>query len=79
METTIPTPTMAQQIAHVAIAFQQQRTGHSPKAVTVVLSEDTLVVTLHSALSPAEQVLAQESRGRLAGAGVPSRTVRQLL
>ena len=63
METTIPIPTMAQQIAQVAIAFQQQRTGHSPKAVTVVLSEDTLVVTLHSALSPAEQVLARSPEG----------------
>jgi len=54
---------MAQQIAQVAIAFQQQRTGHSPKAVTVVLSEDTLVVTLHAALSPAEQVLSQSAEG----------------
>jgi uncharacterized protein YbcI len=54
---------MAQQIAQAAIAFQQQRTGHSPKAVTVVLSEDTLVVTLHSALTPAEQVLASSPDG----------------
>ena len=63
MTTTIPTPNMAEQIAQVAIAFQQQRTGHSPKAVTVVLSEDTLVVTLHSALSPAEQALAMTPDG----------------
>ena len=63
MNTTMPTPTMAQQIAQVAIAFQQQRTGHSPKAVTVVLSEDTLVVALHSALSPAEQALSKSPAG----------------
>jgi uncharacterized protein YbcI len=63
MNTTTPAPTMAEQIAQVAIAFQQQRTGHSPKAVTVVLSEDTLVVTLHSALSPAEQALAVTPEG----------------
>ena len=63
MYTTLPTPTMAQQIAQVAIAFQQERTGHSPKAVTVVLSEDTLVVTLHGALSPAEQALAKSQGG----------------
>jgi uncharacterized protein YbcI len=63
MNMTISTPNMAEQIAQVAIAFQQQRTGHSPKAVTVVLSEDTLVVTLHSALSPAEQALAMTSDG----------------
>ena len=51
--------TMAQQVAEAARAFQQQRTGHAPKAVTVVLGEDTLVITLHEALSPAEKVLAR--------------------
>lgn len=55
--------TMAQQIAKVATAFQQQRTGHVPQAVTVVLSEDTLVVTMHDALSPAEKALAQTPAG----------------
>jgi uncharacterized protein YbcI len=54
---------MAQQVAHAASAFQQQRTGHVPKAVTVVLSEDTLVVTLHEALSPAEKDLAKTAAG----------------
>jgi uncharacterized protein YbcI len=43
---------MAQQIAQAAIAFEQRRTGnHGPKSVTVVLSEGTLVITLHKALS----------------------------
>ena len=52
--------TMAQQIAQAAIAFEQRRTGnHVPKSVTVVLSEGTLVITLHEALSPAERVLAK--------------------
>ena len=55
--------TMAQQVARAAIAFQQQSTGHVPKSVTVVLSEDTLVVTLHGALSPAEKALAQSPAG----------------
>jgi len=55
--------TMARQIAEAARAFQQQRTGHTPQSVTVVLSEDTLVVTLHGALSPAEIVLAQSAAG----------------
>jgi len=56
--------TMAQQIAQAAIAFEQRRTGnHVPKAVTVVLSEGTLVITLHEALSPAERVLAQSPAG----------------
>ena len=56
--------TMAQQIAQAAIAFEQRRTGnHVPKSVTVVLSEGTLVITLHEALSPAERVLSQTPEG----------------
>jgi uncharacterized protein YbcI len=56
-----PNLTMAQQVAQAAIAFQRQRTGHAPKAVTVVLSEDTLVITLHGALTPAEEAVAKKS------------------
>lgn len=55
--------TMAQQVAQAASDFQAQRTGHVPKAVTVVLSEDTLVVTMHEALSPAEKALARSPAG----------------
>jgi uncharacterized protein YbcI len=55
--------TMAEQIAQAATAFQQQRTGHAPKSVSVVLSGDTLVVTLHGALSLAEQAMAQNPQG----------------
>jgi uncharacterized protein YbcI len=56
--------TMAQQIAQAAIAFEQRRTGnHGPKSVTVVLSEGTLVITLHEALSPAEKALAKTPAG----------------
>ena len=55
---------MAQQIAQAAIAFEQRRTGsHAPKSVTVVLSEGTLVITLHDALSPAEKELAKTPAG----------------
>jgi uncharacterized protein YbcI len=57
------TQTMAQQVAAAAFLLQQQRTGHAPKAVTVVLSEDTLVITLHGALTPAEQALAADPAG----------------
>jgi uncharacterized protein YbcI len=56
-------PTMAQQIAEAATILQQQRTGHAPKSVSVVLSGDTLVVTLHGALSPAEQTMSQNAEG----------------
>jgi uncharacterized protein YbcI len=54
---------IAQQLAHVASVLQQQRTGLAPKAVTAVLSEDTLVVTLHDALTPAEKALSQTPEG----------------
>jgi uncharacterized protein YbcI len=55
--------TMAEQVAQAARDFQQQRTGHVPKAVTVVLSKDTLVITLHEALTPAERALAKSAAG----------------
>jgi len=55
--------TVAQQIAQAAIAFEQQRTGHAPTSVTVVLSDDTLVITLHGTLSPAEKALATSPAG----------------
>ena len=64
MDTTKSTiATIAEQVAQVAKALQQQRTGHAPKDVTVVLSEDTLVITLHEALSPAERALVQSAAG----------------
>jgi uncharacterized protein YbcI len=56
-------PSVAQQIAQAAIAFQQQRTGHEPKSVAVILSGDTLLITLHGALSSAEKALAQSPEG----------------
>ena len=58
-----PQLSMAQQVAKAASDFQKQRTGHTPKAVTVVLSGDTLVITLHDALSPAEKALAKSPAG----------------
>ena len=54
---------VAQQIARAAIAFQQRQTGHTPKSVAVVLSGDTLLITLYDALSPAEKALAQSQPG----------------
>ena len=56
-------PTMAQKVAEAVSLFQSRRTGYPPKAVTVVLSEDTVVVTLHEALSPAEKALARTPEG----------------
>ncbi len=54
---------MAQQIAQAAIAFELSRTGHSPKSVTVVMTDNTLMITLHGALSPAEIALAKSPTG----------------
>ena len=58
-----PKPTITQQLAEAASKFQERRTGHAPRAVTVVMSEDTLVVTLYGALSPAEKDLARTPEG----------------
>jgi uncharacterized protein YbcI len=57
------TLSMAEQIAEAATTFQLSRTGHAPKSVSVVLSGETLVVTLHGALSPAEQAMARNPEG----------------
>lgn len=59
---TLPT-SMAQQIAQAARAFEQERTGHAPTSVTVVLSDDALVITLHGALSEAEKAAARNPAG----------------
>jgi uncharacterized protein YbcI len=55
--------TVIQQLAEAARTFQMQQTGRAPSDVTVVLEKDTLIVTLHEALSPAEQALARSPEG----------------
>jgi uncharacterized protein YbcI len=54
---------MARQIARAAADFEHQSTGHMTKSVTVVLSDETLVITLHGALSAAEKALAVSAEG----------------
>jgi uncharacterized protein YbcI len=54
---------MAERIAQAAIAFERHRTNRPPSKVTVVLTDDTLVITLHGILSPAEKALAKNSAG----------------
>lgn len=56
-------PSKAEQIARAASAYQKARTGHSPTSVTAVLNEDTLVITLHGVLTPAEQAVAKKPGG----------------
>jgi uncharacterized protein YbcI len=58
-----PNSEMARQIAKAAFAFEQQRTGNTPTSVTVVLSDTTLVITLHGALSAAERAVAKNPEG----------------
>jgi uncharacterized protein YbcI len=53
----------AREVARAASAYELRRTGHAPTSVTVVLSGDTVVVTLHGALSPAERTLAATPDG----------------
>jgi uncharacterized protein YbcI len=60
---TEQTSTVAQQIAEAASTFEHRLTGRVPKSVTVVLSGETLVITLHGVLSPVEQALAQSPAG----------------
>ena len=55
--------TMAQQVSDAIVRLQTARTGYAPKGVTVVLSGETLVVTLQDALSPAEISLSKTAEG----------------
>ena len=58
-----PNLIMAQRLAQVASNLEQQRTGHLPGSVTVVLSDDILVVTLHENMTLAEKALAKTKAG----------------
>lgn len=53
----------SKQLAQIALSMQAERTGHTPKAVTVVASDETVVLTLHEALTPAEKILASTETG----------------
>jgi uncharacterized protein YbcI len=54
---------LSKELAQIALSMQSERTGHTPKAVTVVASEETVVLTLHEALTPAEKILASTESG----------------
>jgi uncharacterized protein YbcI len=58
-----PAPSPAEQIARAASESERLRTGQAPESVTVVLSDDTLVITLHGVLSQAEKDLARSPAG----------------
>ncbi len=50
--------TLTEQVARAASRFEQQRTGHHHRWVAVFLNADTMVITLHAALTSAEKALA---------------------
>lgn len=58
-----PNPGTAQRIAQTARDFEEEVSGHGPESVTIVLSDDALVITLHCALTEAERVLARDPAG----------------
>ena len=60
---TEATSTIARDVAQAAIAFQREATGISPEACTVLMGEQTLVVTLQDALSLAEKQMARTPEG----------------
>lgn len=57
------TSALSKELAQIALSMQAERTGHTPKAVTVVASDETVVLTLHEALTPAEKILARTESG----------------
>jgi uncharacterized protein YbcI len=60
---TLSPANLSKELAQIALTMQSERTGHSPKAVTVVASDDTVVLTLYEALTPAEKILARTETG----------------
>jgi uncharacterized protein YbcI len=54
---------MARQIGRAASELERQWTGQVPRSVTVVLQDDTLVITLHGVLTRAERELAKSPAG----------------
>ena len=50
-------------VALAACDFERLRTGHAPKSVTVVIGDDTVVITLRGSLSPVELDLAKGPAG----------------
>jgi len=63
MSGQVSSSAVSKELADIALAMQSERTGHTPKAVTVVASDETVVVTLQEALTPAEKVLARTEAG----------------
>ncbi len=55
--------TAVRRIDEAATKLQTETPRHYPEAVSVVLSGETFVSTLHDALTPAEKALSNSARG----------------
>jgi uncharacterized protein YbcI len=53
----------ARQVAEAAVAFEEQRTGHRPESVHVVMSQNILVIAFSGSLSSAERALSKDPTG----------------
>jgi len=53
----------AQRIAQAACEFEWERSGHRPASATVVVCDDTVVVSLPGVMSPVELDLAKNPAG----------------
>ena len=60
---SVPAVNLSNDLTRIALAMQAERTGHTPKAVTVVANDNTIVFTYQEALTPAEKILAQTESG----------------
>ena len=54
---------LSDDLTRIALSMQAERTGHAPRAVTVVANDNTIVFTFQEALTPAEKILAQTESG----------------
>jgi uncharacterized protein YbcI len=54
---------LSKDLSRIALSMQAERTGHAPKAVDVIASDNTIVFTFQDALTPAEKILAQTESG----------------
>jgi uncharacterized protein YbcI len=63
MQMQVSNSKAARQIAKAACDFERERSGHTPTSATVVLCDDTLVVSLPGMMSPVEMDLAKNPAG----------------
>ena len=53
------TSTVARQVAQATVTFEQEQTGHVPQSVTMILSDEMLVIALQAVLSGVVETVAE--------------------